>query len=824
MSKIKNKIELLEEINKFVPIIDGINSVSNRIIKNDEEKSDLVKITKSIEKWKKKLSNPKFEVAIIGLEKAGKSTIANALLNEDFLPSAEARCTFTTATIESDPEKDEAVVEFYTKDEFNERFDALCEKIKLPKLNFDALSSTEFNVIVKEQEYHTIPNEVKDIKIMLENKESLSELTGKPIKLISSNIKEEVKPFIVSEDKSMAVKSIAIKSTELKELKDIIIYDVPGFDSPTKLHLEQATKYTDEADVVIMMVSIANAVSFVDSQVNFLNQTAKNGVSIIDKTIVIASKFDTKILNGNKEDSESRINDSIELLKNELKKYNIYREENVFKVSPQGYLEKNGKIEAGVIVNGKKTYHVALPNLESVSMNDGFDEFRVRLDEFFKTDALKALNDTVIRDIKRVEIFISEFKTKHNIDKNEAKLKNELYDIKKEYIKSKKSDLINLVVNQKIEIKEKGNFSIPEELENEISSKWIEQLRITDEKRIESIKEISTEGAEMFLSYNTKTRTELYKNSLKLITKLVSDVVITKDKEIINKFISDIEKSFNIKGNNNLTSLLRNELEKIMGIYTYDERSYKPLLARFLNDIFKLLITHPIQSNSKGQRMEAFENIISSIESILPFDKKNYENESELGIYEKTLVKKMLVQYEDFSLDMIKEKLEGYHDYFQQIDIPSLAKDIQNINISPKGLEKIFDKQKENFKDKTKDVIVNIIKSSKSKNAKQFLVEYANEATTYEEVQKEINKDLDNLKDIVSNVLLKAMMIEKPFLDSLNTQVEAIRIDLLDDDSVLNKFMDTNIEELDRENYNSISGDPELNKKILNIINQIESI
>ena len=824
MSKIKNKIELLEEINKFVPIIDGINSVSNRIIKNDEEKSDLVKITKSIEKWKKKLSNPKFEVAIIGLEKAGKSTIANALLNEDFLPSAEARCTFTTATIESDPEKDEAVVEFYTKDEFNERFDALCEKIKLPKLNFDALSSTEFNKIVKEQEYHTIPNEVKDIKIMLENKESLSELTGKPIKLISSNIKEEVKPFIVSEDKSMAVKSIAIKSTELKELKDIIIYDVPGFDSPTKLHLEQATKYTDEADVVIMMVSIANAVSFVDSQVNFLNQTAKNGVSIIDKTIVIASKFDTKILNGNKEDSESRINDSIELLKNELKKYNIYREENVFKVSPQGYLEKNGKIEAGVIVNGKKTYHVALPNLESVNMNDGFDEFRVRLDEFFKTDALKALNDTVIRDIKRVEIFISEFKTKHNIDKNEAKLKNELYDIKKEYIKSKKSDLIDLVVNQKIEIKEKGNFSIPEELENEISSKWIEQLRITDEKRIESIKEISTEGAEMFLSYNTKTRTELYKNSLKLITKLVSDVVITKDKEIINKFISDIEKSFNIKGNNNLTPLLRNELEKIMGIYAYDERSYKPLLARFLNDIFKLLITHPIQSNSKGQRMEAFENIVSSIESILPFDKKNYENESELGIYEKTLVKKMLVQYEDFSLDMIKEKLEGYHDYFQQIDIPSLAKDIQNINISPKGLEKIFDKQKENFKDKTKDVIVNIIKSSKSKNSKEVLVEYAKEATTYEEVQKEINKDLDNLKDIISDVLLKAMMIEKPFLDSLNTQVEAIRIDLLDDDSVLNKFMDTNIEELDRENYNSISGDPELNKKILNIINQIENI
>ena len=97
------------------------------------------------------------------------------------------------------------------------------------------------------------------------------------------------------------------------------------------------------------------------------------------------------------------------------------------------------------------------------------------------------------------------------------------------------------------------------------------------------------------------------------------------------------------------------------------------------------------------------------------------------------------------------------------------------------------------------------------------------EATTYKEVQIEINKDLEILKNIISNVLLKAMMIEKPFIDSLLTQVEAIRIDI-NDINIFDEFIELNIKKLDRVNYNNVSGDEELNSKISKIILQIENV
>ena len=86
----------------------------------------------------------------------------------------------------------------------------------------------------------------------------------------------------------------------------------------------------------------------------------------------------------------------------------------------------------------------------------------------------------------------------------------------------------------------------------------------------------------------------------------------------------------------------------------------------------------------------------------------------------------------------------------------------------------------------------------------------------------EINKDLDILKDIISNVLLKAIMIEKPFRESLNNQVEAIRLDIDSKPSKLDKFMDINIKILDKENYNKINMDPELNIKLISILEQVE--
>ena len=262
-----------------------------------------------------------------------------------------------------------------------------------------------------------------------------------------------------------------------------------------------------------------------------------------------------------------------------------------------------------------------------------------------------------------------------------------------------------------------------------------------------------------------------------------------------------------------------------MGIHSYDEKSYRPLMTRFLNDIFKVIIDNPITKNKDGQRIKAFQLVEDNIISLFPYDKENYENEMELGIYEKTLIKKILVQYEELSLEKIKEKLNSIKDNLEKkINIDVLAKEIKNIDISFEALERSIDTHKNTLKNKSKDAIIGMINSTKPKNNLELLLTYAKEATTYEEVQEEINKDLELLEDIISNILLNAMMIEKPFIDSLNTQIEAIRRDLNDDNSDLKRFMDINIEILDKENYDRCAGDPELNQKISDIITKIENI
>ncbi|MEA3316299.1 MAG: dynamin family protein [Campylobacterota bacterium] len=817
MSNIKTKLELLKEINRYTPIIDDINSISNRIIIDNKEIDNLSKITKSIDKWRTKLKNQKFEVAIIGLEKAGKSTMANSLLNQDYLPNAISRCTFTTAKIESDKDKDEAVINFYTKEEFILRFNALCEKIKLPELDFETLDIKKLNKVVKSKDFAEKPKEVKDIEIMIANKNELYKYINQPERIIKENIQESVRPYIIGEDRSMAVKNITIKSTQLKDMEDIVIYDVPGFDSPTKLHLEQAKKYTDEADVIIMMVSIADRVSFTDTQVEFLNQTAKDGVSLIDKTIVVASKFDNHIIFNNKDGSDTQIQEYMNILYQELKKYNIYREQNIFKVSPRAYLESNGKIEKDPIKG-----YISLPNLQSVGIDDGFKDFRVRLNQFFKYDALKALNDTVNKDLNNIKNFLIDFKRKHNTQNNENKVEDKLYDIKKDYIQTKNRELIDLVIEKKAEVLEQKDFNINKDLEVEIKEKWIEKLKITDEILSQRIKKISTDGIEKPSYLNITLRKELYKESLDIVTQLVSKVVIKKDKEVISEFKNSIYEIFNITNSSYTKEKLDECLDKIMNKFSYDERSYKPLMTRFINDIFKVLIDNPITTHRDGQRINAFKLYELNIASLLPFDIKHYQNELELGIYEKTLVKKILVQYEELSLDSIINKLQQYQNYFNKnLNIDTLAKEIKDSNISLETLSKGLLYGKDSFRNMTKDGVLNIINKNRSKNSLDTLMDYAKEATTYKEVQQEINKDLDILEDIISNIILDAMMIEKPFLDSLNTQIEAIRLDIDDYKSTLDKFMDTNIKDLNPEEFFKIAGDPKLNQTIKNIIIQI---
>ena len=56
--------------------------------------------------------------------------------------------------------------------------------------------------------------------------------------------------------KPLITEEIIIYSTEIKELEQAVIYDVPGFNSPTQVHKEQTIEMLKQADAIIFVSNI----------------------------------------------------------------------------------------------------------------------------------------------------------------------------------------------------------------------------------------------------------------------------------------------------------------------------------------------------------------------------------------------------------------------------------------------------------------------------------------------------------------------------------------------------------------------------------------
>ena len=68
-----------------------------------------------------RLKSREFAVAVVGLEKAGKSTLGNALINSEILPEYTERCTYTTTELRAG-DRNEAEITFYSVEEFSRIF------------------------------------------------------------------------------------------------------------------------------------------------------------------------------------------------------------------------------------------------------------------------------------------------------------------------------------------------------------------------------------------------------------------------------------------------------------------------------------------------------------------------------------------------------------------------------------------------------------------------------------------------------------------------------------------------------------------------------
>ena len=799
------KLEILKYVEKYTDILDEIGNIKDRVLIEDSSKDLFSKINNKLKSRKERLKKPKFEVAIIGLEKAGKSTFANALLKDDYLPQAPNRCTYTTTTIESSKENNRATISFYTKNEFLESFQATCKDIELQNIDFETITLDSFEKILQEKSaLFQNSNNADDIRAIIKNRDDIKKYLDKSDEIIESNIKNSIKPFIVDEKIARAVKNINILSNEFKDFDDMVLYDVPGFDSPTKFHMEQAKKYLLRADAVILLLSIAENVSFTKMLADYIKDVKdEDGTTLKRKLIIGATKFDFHI-HGNKDEDLKGIEERKELLIKECKKFDIYKEENFFLTSPLSYLE-------GLKAMNSDKAHSKIINL---GLDDGVLDIRNRVVDFFNNEAIDVLRDAIAIDVQECKTFLLEFRKNNNTEDLHEKINEEEYDLKIKKINEISKQLLDIVVDKQKFVKEQNDFNIQKSIIEKMETIWLDQIKISDEKRESLIKEITQDNTEKVGEFQSKLRPVIYAKSLELMKKMIAEAIEDKSFNVINSFKEEILKVFNI--NSEKENKLKEKLSEIIDKHSYNSKSYEPLLDRFLIDIFKIMIEYPIATSKNDERFKAFKESEQSIESLLVFD-DSYDRE--LGsLYSQSLVKKILVHYEDIKFEDIKNKLIQYKDLFvHNLSIDDLASSLMNKKISLRTLDNFIEKSKDKLKNLVADSIIHNISEFAPKNIYAELFDNAQKSHTYIQVQEEINKDIDLLKEIISNIVLKAAKIEKPFINSLNNQIESIRIDLNSDESELKKLIDINIRFIARDEYNNLKNDPILNEIIKNI-------
>ncbi|MDO5297184.1 MAG: dynamin family protein [bacterium] len=297
------KASYIEKIETQVRVINNILKMDSGTVISSEVKKLLRNLQAEAEIVLRKLKNNEFEVAIVGLEKAGKSTFANALMENDLLPTKDLRCTFTSTQIEysGDDKEDSAIVSFYTAQEFDRDFKDKLSKLGIPnaeQYSFDTISEANylrlFDNEVSDDKKRLYSDSIhEDILAIIRNVDSLSRLLGTPpINFGPDRINSgDLESYITEESKARAVKQVVIRSKKLNAMKNAVIFDVPGFNSPTELHKIQTLERMKSADAIIVIANGASP-SLTGESLSILRQSDDDGNPLNDKLFVFANKID----------------------------------------------------------------------------------------------------------------------------------------------------------------------------------------------------------------------------------------------------------------------------------------------------------------------------------------------------------------------------------------------------------------------------------------------------------------------------------------------------------------------------------------------------
>jgi GTPase Era involved in 16S rRNA processing len=334
-----------------------------------------------LERQLERLRANRFEVAVIGLEKAGKSALLNAWLGQEILPSAAERCTYTTTEIWSarSEEEQELCIEYFNRQEI----DALLESKKAEMQNFKQ-GTRDYDDI----ENDIVETESYSAQIYEYARQGKTTRPFKDIDEISEDLQQAV---FKNRAQARAIKRIQLKTTRLLSDRDIVFHDVPGFDSPVAMHKVQAEKKLSECDAIIYAKKMDNPnINSPEKNMLQVADVEDPHVKVADKVFVVLTKSDMAR-------DPSEYND---WLNKHRKDWQGVPEQRVITVCAAAYLAYKG---TGT-VDTNKYGQQSIENLIKLNTDDGIDRLKQSVNAYIDQERAAVLCkrcDALVGEIKK---------------------------------------------------------------------------------------------------------------------------------------------------------------------------------------------------------------------------------------------------------------------------------------------------------------------------------------------------------------------------------------------------------------------------------------
>ncbi len=399
-----------------------------------------------------RFSKNSYEIAVMGLEKSGKTTLINAILGISLLPAKRGRCTYVPTELRScaSVDQERIEIEYLSLEEF-ENHKKEVEKVLQKNgdeaivefMNDDLNEKQEENVPVQNKSRKLKKNEdfnnssidwVEEYKEIKEVEITTRKYLGKPKEIVRNdknvNYEERITETVSDPGIARAVKRVVLYTTHLKlgnDESEVTLYDVPGYDSPFIMHKKQSKENASKSDAIIFVKKFESpSLKQVENHMLKMFEASGGFVPLKEKMIVAVSSVDVAT-------TQKDFKDNLELIKLNFEKKNI-KSERVFPICSAAkqvsYSRKSNDEEKEAI------YKQAKEKLKILKITDGIEELKTFIRQFvndfrFK-NLMKSFYQSQTRFKEKLKLFIEESKSEFNVSDFHTETKEESFENQKE--------------------------------------------------------------------------------------------------------------------------------------------------------------------------------------------------------------------------------------------------------------------------------------------------------------------------------------------------------------------------------------------------------